>query len=271
MKEHRRAAALRPGVALDAQVADAADALKSILAEIDDARAQLRDVNRELVEARALLGGTPAARLREANEQLLHAALRARDAADTARGDLDELAEVSGRDALTGLPTRARFLDRLEAAVAAARRGHQCLSVLFIDLDDFKHINDTQGHAAGDRVLQWVGARLSESVRESDAASRFGGDEFVLLLTNVSNRAAVALLAAKLRASLTMPGGVDAAGKIIEPTTISASIGIAMFPEDETDPAQLIVAADTAMYHAKRLAHASVGPRPPSGDVATPS
>ena len=271
MTAHRLGAAAHAGVALDAQVADAADELKAILAEIEDARARLRDVNRALDEARALLGGTPAARLLEANEQLLHAALRARDAADTARGDLDELAEFSGRDALTGLPTRARFLDRLEAAVAAARRGHQCLSVLFIDLDDFKRINDTRGHAAGDSVLQWVGARLSESVRESDAASRFGGDEFVLLLTNVSNRAAVALVAAKIRSSLAMPGSVDAAGKIVEPTTISASIGIAMFPEDATDPAQLIVAADTAMYEAKRLAHGSVGTRPPSDDVATPS
>jgi GGDEF domain-containing protein len=68
-----------------------------------------------------------------------------------------------------------------------------------------------------------------------------------------------------------MPGSVDAAGKTVEPTTISASIGIAMFPEDATDPAQLIVAADTAMYEAKRLAHGSVGTRPPSDDVATPS
>jgi len=259
------------GVALAAQTADAKDELRAILAEIDAARAQLRSVNLELDEARALLCGIPVARLLEANEQLLHAALRARDAADTARGDLDELAEVSGRDALTGLPTRARFLDRLDAAVAVARRGNQCLSVLFIDLDDFKHINDTQGHAAGDSVLRWVGAKLSESVRESDAASRFGGDEFVLLLTNVSNRAAVALVAAKIRSSLAMPGSVDPAGKIVEPTTISASIGIAMFPEDATEPAQLIVAADTAMYDAKRLAKGSIGPRTPPNEAATPS
>ncbi len=270
MTPRRRAVAKEAGVAPQAQTADAAAVLQAILAEIDAARAQLRSVNLALDEARALLGGTFAARLVEANEQLLHAALRARDAADTARGDLDELAETSGRDALTGLPARARFLDRLDAAVAAARRGHQGLALLFIDLDDFKHINDTRGHAAGDRVLQWVGARLAESVRESDAASRFGGDEFVLLLTNVSNRAAVALLAAKIRASLAMPGSVDAAGNIVEPTTISASIGIAMFPEDATDPAQLIAAADTAMYHAKRLARGRVGPRPPSDDAATP-
>ena len=271
MTTHRRAAATDAGVALDAQIADAADVLNAILAQIDAARAELRRVNLELDEARALFGSTHAARLLEANEHLVHASLRARDAAATARGDLDELAEASGRDALTGLPTRARFLDRLDAAVAAARRGNQCLSVLFIDLDDFKHINDTQGHAVGDSVLQWVGARLSESVRESDAASRFGGDEFVLLLTNVSNRAAVALVAAKIRSSLAMPGSVDPAGKIVEPTTISASIGIAMFPEDATDPAQLIVAADTAMYDAKRLARGSVGLRPPSDEGATPS
>jgi diguanylate cyclase (GGDEF)-like protein len=107
-------------------------------------------------------------------------------------------------------------------------------------------------------------------VRESDAASRFGGDEFVLLLTNVSNRAAVALLAAKIRSSLAIPGSVDAAGKFVEPTTISASIGIAMFPEDATDPAQLIVAADTAMYHAKRLAHGGAELGKPFEEAAAP-
>jgi diguanylate cyclase (GGDEF)-like protein len=191
----------------------------------------------------------------EVNEQLVHAALRARDAADTARGDLDELAETSGRDALTGLLTRTRFLDRLAAAVATARRNGQSLSVLFIDLDDFKRINDTRGHSAGDDVLQWVGAKLSESVRESDAASRFGGDEFVLLLTNVSNRAAVEFIASKIVASLTMPASVGPGGKTPDTTAISASIGIAMFPDDATDPAQLIVFADSAMYDAKRIAH----------------
>lgn len=256
---------------MDAQVADAADALQAILAQIEVAREQLRCVNLELDAARASMGGAHAARLLQANEQLVQAALRARDAADTARCDLDELAEVSGRDALTGLPTRARFLDRLDAALATARRGNQCLSVLFIDLDDFKHINDTRGHAAGDSVLQWVGARLSESVRESDAASRFGGDEFVLLLTNVSGRADVALIAAKIRRSLARAGCVDPAGKPVEPTAISASIGIAMFPEDGTEPAQLIAAADTAMYDAKRLAHGRLGLRDPFDDGPTPS
>lgn len=237
---------------MEAKTADASDALKAIVAEIEAARAELRRVKLELDEARALLNGTQAARLLEANEQLVHAALCARDAAETARSDLDNLAELSGRDALTGLPTRARFLDRLEAAVATARRNRQSVSVLFIDLDNFKHINDTRGHAAGDSVLQWVGAKLSESVRESDAASRFGGDEFVLLLTNVSNRAAAALVAGKIRSSLAVPGFVDPAGAIVEPMPICASIGIAMFPEDATDPGQLVVFADTAMYDAKR-------------------
>ena len=251
--------------------ATAADELRAILAEIELARGRLRDLNKALEDARALLDGTPAARLLEANEQLVHATLLARDAADAARGDLDELAEISGRDALTGLPTRARFLDRLEAAVATARRNRQSLSVLFIDLDDFKRINDTRGHAAGDSVLQWVGAKLSESVRESDAASRFGGDEFVLLLTNVSNRAAVALVAAKIRSSLAMPGCVDPAGGVAEPTAIAASIGIAMFPEDATEPAQLIVAADAAMYDEKRLAHGRAGVPEPVGDAPPPA
>ena len=251
---------------MDAETVDAADALEAIKAEIDSARAKLRSVHRELDDARALMNGTQASRLLEANERLVHAALRARDAAEAARGDLDELAEVSGRDALTGLPTRARFLDRLAAAVAMAKRNCQSLSVLFIDLDNFKHINDTRGHAAGDSVLQWVGSRLSESVRESDAASRFGGDEFVLLLTNVSNRAAVSLVAAKIRDSLAMPGSVDPAGNVVEPTTISASIGIAMFPEDATEPAQLIVAADTAMYEAKRRVQVAVGDPGPRAD-----
>ena len=244
--------------ALDGQIAASTQVLRTLMGQIADARAELRNLRLELASAQALMNSTQAAELLEANEQLLHAALRARDAADTARGDLDEMAETSGRDALTGLVTRSRLLDRLDAAVAMARRHGRPLAVLFIDLDDFKRVNDTRGHAAGDRILQRVACKLMECVRESDTASRFGGDEFVVMLTNVSNRADVALVTAKIQASLAVPDPVADAPDADEHRTISASIGIAMFPDDATEPAQLIVCADAAMYDAKRRGHGNI-------------
>ena len=262
--DHDDDAATRARLAANTEATDAATALARLMTDIDAARARLASVDRQLENARVRLDANAAERLLEANAQLVVAALRERDAADTARGELDDLTEASGRDALTGLPTRARFLDRLDAAIASARRSGQSLAVLFIDLDDFKYVNDTHGHATGDSVLRRVGAKLLESVRGSDTACRFGGDEFALLLTNVSRRADVALVAAKIRASLQMREAVDTGREGAAPTTISASIGIAMYPEDASDAAQLIVHADAAMYEAKRIAHAhptDAGPR----------
>ncbi len=235
-----RAAAGHPS----AEARAATQTLASLRAEIDVARAELARLQAELAEAGRLMSGTLAHQLAEANEQLLHSALRARDAADSALGELDELAEIATRDPLTGLPTRATFLDRLATALASARRHMQCLAVLFIDIDGFKQVNDTQGHAAGDAVLCMVAATLAASVRESDTVSRFGGDEFVVLLPKVSSRADVILVAAKMKSALAAH----------EPGDVSVSIGIALYPHDGQDPLKLIRCADSAMYRSKRRA-----------------
>lgn len=187
------------------------------------------------------------AELREANEQLILAALHAETVAENAVTHLDELAHSSQHDALTGTPNRALMLDRMENAIAFANRHGTRIGVLFLDLDEFKQINDTLGHAVGDGVVQLVARRLEAQVRQSDTVSRHGGDEFLVLLAEIAQPSDAALVAEKILAALAAPTWVD--NHLI---SLSASIGIALFPEDGTDAATLMSSADTAMYSCKR-------------------
>lgn len=187
------------------------------------------------------------AELREANEQLILAALHAETVAENAVTHLDELAHSSQHDALTGTPNRALMLDRMENAIGFANRHGTRIGVLFLDLDEFKQINDTLGHAVGDGVVQLVARRLEAEVRQSDTVSRHSGDEFLVLLAEISQPSDAALVAEKILAALTAPTWVD--NHLI---SLSASIGIALFPDDGTDAATLIRSADTAMYSCKR-------------------
>lgn len=187
------------------------------------------------------------AELREANEQLILAALHAETVAENAVTHLDELAHSSQHDALTGTPNRALMLDRMENAIAFANRHGTRIGVLFLDLDEFKQINDTLGHAVGDGVVQLVARRLEAQVRQSDTVSRHSGDEFLVLLAEIAQPSDAALVAEKILAALTAPTWVD--NHLI---SLSASIGIALFPDDGTDAATLIRSADTAMYSCKR-------------------
>jgi diguanylate cyclase (GGDEF)-like protein/PAS domain S-box-containing protein len=150
-------------------------------------------------------------------------------------------------DVLTGLPNRVLFADRLEQALLHRQRaGGQC-AVLFIDLDNFKEVNDTFGHSAGDVVLCEVAHRFQHGLRRSDTVARFGGDEFVVLLPEVASRDAAAGVARKLLAALAPP--VIAEGHA---PRIEASIGIALAPEHGEDASTLLRHADVAMYAAKR-------------------
>jgi diguanylate cyclase (GGDEF)-like protein len=187
------------------------------------------------------------AELREANEQLILAALHAESVAENAVTHLDELAHSSQHDALTGTPNRALMLDRMENAIAFANRHETRIGVLFLDLDEFKQINDTLGHAVGDGVVQLVARRLEAEVRHSDTVSRHGGDEFLVLLAEIAQPSDAALVAEKILAALAVPTWVD--NHLV---SLSASIGIALFPDDGTDAATLISSADTAMYSCKR-------------------
>jgi two-component system CheB/CheR fusion protein len=152
---------------------------------------------------------------------------------------------LATHDELTGLPNRTLFGDRLRLAVARAARSRESFAVMFVDLDNFKTINDTLGHDIGDQLLKQASARLLECVRAEDTVSRQGGDEFVLLLES-SERHEVAMTAERLLRSLSTSYLL---GK--NECFISASIGISMFPEDATDNTSLLRNADAAMYRAK--------------------
>lgn len=149
-------------------------------------------------------------------------------------------------DYLTGLPNRALLQDRVKNAIARARREELKFAVMFIDLDGFKQVNDVFGHSAGDILLQAVAQRLIACLRETDTLARVGGDEFVLLLPVARNEEEVRRIAAKLIAEINTPFVFN--GYSI---SLSASIGIALFPENGENFDGLVNAADNAMYHIK--------------------
>lgn len=158
----------------------------------------------------------------------------------------ERVAHLAHHDMLTGLLNRLSLTNRLEQALATARREEHRLAVLFIDMDRFKAVNDTLGHAAGDKLLVDVAQRLGEIVRGSDIVARLGGDEFVVVLTEVEGAAAVARVAEKILQSLGKPYAIG--GNEVHSTP---SIGVAFFPTDGTDSTTLMKNTDTAMYHAK--------------------
>jgi len=170
-----------------------------------------------------------------------------------ARKVLEErLREMAQFDTLTGLPNRALFSDRLGQAVARARRSSQFLAVMYVDLDRFKPINDTYGHAAGDALLRQFAERLRMFVRASDTVARLGGDEFSLIVENLPGKAEAALVAAKI---------LDAASKpfLVENHSlqVGASVGIALGGSEVLTGAELLRRADAALYDAKRAGRGS--------------
>jgi diguanylate cyclase (GGDEF)-like protein/PAS domain S-box-containing protein len=163
-----------------------------------------------------------------------------------ARAIAQKMAHLAQHDFLTDLPNRMLFSDRVANAIALARRHGKQRAVLFLDLDRFKHINDSLGHAIGDKLLQSVAQRLVACVRGSDTVSRQGGDEFVVLLSEIERAEDAALSAEKILLALSAPHSI--AEKELH---ITASIGISIYPDDGQDAETLIKCADTAMYHAK--------------------
>jgi len=149
-------------------------------------------------------------------------------------------------DVLTGLANRSYFRDQLRKAIAMASRGYYHFALLYFDLDEFKRINDTLGHDAGDELLKEVSRRLTSRLREEDTIARLGGDEFAVILSGISNRKQAASIAENLRQSFALP--VKLAGHDM---AISASIGITLAPEDAIDEELLLKHADLAMYEAK--------------------
>ena len=151
-------------------------------------------------------------------------------------------------DSLTGLPNRGMFRDRLHHALAMAYREERKVSILFIDLDHFKDVNDTKGHDFGDKVLQEVAKRLTATMRESDSLARLGGDEFVVILTTVESQETAAVAAQRILSTFSHPLLLDG-----QQVFCNASIGIAVYPEDGSEVEVLVRCADTAMYQAKEM------------------
>ncbi|HWL70940.1 MAG TPA: EAL domain-containing protein [Geminicoccus sp.] len=157
-----------------------------------------------------------------------------------------EITRLAHHDALTGLPNRALFSDRLRQALSRARRDGDKVALMLIDLDDFKRVNDSHGHACGDALLQNLARTLSGMVRETDSPARLGGDEFALVQVGVTDLQAVEALATRLGDSLAQPFHWE--GRHIE---TSCSIGVAIFPDDGTSDEELLRAADVALYQGK--------------------
>lgn len=150
-------------------------------------------------------------------------------------------------DALTNLPNRSLFFDRLERALAQARRNHQLMAVMFLDLDHFKEINDTLGHEVGDMLLKEVASRSLDCVRESDTVARIGGDEFTIIQCELKETADAVTLAEKLLERLSSPFFIRE-----QALRISCSIGISIYPDDGDGVKMLLKKADVAMYQAKK-------------------
>lgn len=160
----------------------------------------------------------------------------------------EDLRFLASFDTLTGLPNRTLFQDRLNHAISQAHRSNNIVALLFLDLDRFKHINDSMGHHIGDLLLKAVARRLQNAVREGDTVARLGGDEFTIILEGVAKTKAATLISEKVLRAFQAPFLLDD-----KSLTISTSIGISLYPNDADNADSLIKFADTAMYHAKSL------------------
>jgi diguanylate cyclase len=185
--------------------------------------------------------------LLEANENLVLAAVHSQTMAEAAEHATVKMSIKAERDFLTGLPNRALLSDRLAQSIALAQRHRKRLALLYVDLDNFKDINDSFGHSVGDQLLQSAAKRLEGCIRHSDTVSRQGGDEFVVLLSEVESSQDAARVSQKLITAMAEPHVI--AGHRLR---VTLSIGISLFPDDAGDADAVLTNADTALYHAKR-------------------
>jgi diguanylate cyclase (GGDEF)-like protein/PAS domain S-box-containing protein len=184
--------------------------------------------------------------IKDAAGKVVGASAISRDISDRKRTE-ERIRYLAQHDALTGLPNRLLLRDRIGQTIAQARRYQQRVAVLFLDLDDFKHINDSLGHQVGDRLLRMVGRRLQNCLREGDSVARLGGDEFVINLPALTGSHDAVPIAAKVLDAIREPFVVTE-----QTLHVTGSIGISLYPSDGADAEALMRAADTAMYHAKK-------------------
>jgi diguanylate cyclase (GGDEF)-like protein len=157
------------------------------------------------------------------------------------------LRSIALYDNLTGLPNRFLLDDRLEQAAFRASRSDRSFALMFVDLDRFKPVNDSFGHRIGDELLKSVARRLKNCIRKADTVARTGGDEFVIVLSDIGRAADAATISSKVLDELSRPFHIED-----HELDISCSIGISVFPQDGKDIATLMINADKAMYHAKK-------------------
>lgn len=229
-------------------VENALEMSEAVENKVQDASEALSSVNRSLEE--------------QINERHI---LDAQLAIVTKQGD--EARHASLHDPLTGLPNRALFNDRLEHGLAVANRHGLHLAVMFLDLDDFKMINDSYGHEVGDLVLQMIAGRLKETTRDEDTVCRHGGDEFLYILVNIQSEHDIATVAEKIINAVQAPCDIRVRDLSIS-LSINPSIGISFFPKDGTTADVLLDVADKAMYRAK---HNQCGYSFSGDDSAKPS
>ena len=252
-------------------VADAEDELARLGVQVDAMRALLVRLTQDAVRAGRCLGQSRPPGLVEVNEQLVLAALTSQADAEVAAQALQDAVQSAELDALTQLANRTTLLGRFAQALANARRHGVWFALLFLDLDKFKQFNDAYGHAFGDRVLRLVADRLVSAVRREDTVSRYGGDEFLVLLAELNRPGDARTVAEKLIEALGAPAELD--GHVVG---LSACVGIAIYPEDGDDFDTLVARADAAMYETKRqraggVAFRGKAPRDGPGLEAQPS
>lgn len=187
-----------------------------------------------------------AAPIHDRNGQVTGAVIVFRDVG-TALETSRQMSHLAQHDVVTGLPNRLLLNDRLAEAIALGHRRSKPLAVGFLDIDGFKDINDVLGHAAGDRLLRSIAARVSGALRESDTVSRYGGDEFVIVLSEIEHFEDAARVAEKVLRAVSEPHRINA-----QVINITASLGVTLFPDHGRDADTLIANADAAMYEAKR-------------------
>ena len=217
-------------------------------ADLSEARADLKSLNTAVEATEYPLDTADYECLLEANENLVLSNLRAQADTEICAKTLETISRSAGLDALTELPNRALFMDRFTQAIANTHRHGGRLALLFVDMNNFKTVNDMLGHSVGDLALKQTARCITSVLREVDTASRHGGDEFLILLTDITQASDAMLVAEKVAAALGTPLRIG--DHVIRMT---ASIGICVYPEDGDTPELLIDRADTAMYRSKGL------------------
>ncbi|KQP49124.1 GGDEF domain-containing protein [Pseudorhodoferax sp. Leaf274] len=231
--------------------------LDDLVRQIGAARALLTRINSEIAVARRAKPTNEREDWVDINERLVVAAMDNQFATDSALQALELLTLSAGLDHLTGLPNRAMMQDRITQAIASAKRQQKSLAVLFLDVNHFKEINDSMGHAAGDEVLKKLSRRLVKAVRDVDTVSRHGGDEFLILLPEVNCSEDAATVAGKVARAIGASMTISR-----QKLRVMVSVGFCLYPADGLDANALIRCADAAMYRAKQRPRQGEGTRP---------